>query len=316
MVKRILKIGICTFENINKYIVHNRSLKHSLGLDIEIYSNPDRLFRKILKESAFDVVEFSFSNYIYAKEFLNLQYTALPIFPSRKFRHSDIYIRNDSNISSPKELEGKVILSYPSFFTTAAIWQRGILKEDYGLDLSAVQWFASKPERFQVRYAKGIKVTVNPNFGLSSLKRGQVDCILGPLKADGIWDGSVKRLFPNAIEEELNYYERTGIFPIMHTIIVKDSIISESPEIVEDIYYLFENSKNKWLADLKKPYSYLGNIPFYDQLIDIFFKEFGSELFSYGYKQNKKSILKLIEYCQDQIEFPHEVNIDNLFLKI
>ncbi len=309
----VLTIGLCTTEHVNKYVSNKQALTYRIPIKIDKFNDPDELFRIVLNSGKYDVAELSMSSYFFAKSNFSIEYTAIPIFPSRKFRLSDIFVNNRSSIKQPEDINGKSVLSFPSYYVTASVWQRGILSDYFDVEISSVKWFASKPERFNISYPSEIVVSTDLTMTMDALTRNVIDCIIGPLKPPDLKSGKVKRLFENPAKEDLQYFEETGIFPIMHVIVIKNSIIKYKPELVKSIYLMFEESKDKWVKELDELTSYLGGIPNYDILIDDFFKNFGADIFEYGYKKNRKAIEKLLDYCRKQVKFNKDINLDNIF---
>jgi 4,5-dihydroxyphthalate decarboxylase len=313
MENNILTVGLCTTEHVNKYVSNGKVINNKISIKIDKFGDPDELFRTVINTEKYDVAELSMSSYFFARSAMSLEYTAIPIFPSRKFRLSDIFVNDSSSIKKPENLNGKSVLSFPSYYVTASVWQRGILSEYYDVDISSIKWFASKPERFDISYPSKIIVSIDRNMTMDVLSRNVIDCIIGPLKPPDLKKGVVKRIFENPATEELQYFKQTGIFPIMHVIVIRNSIIKNEPELVKAIYLMFEESKEKWIKQLDELPAYLGGIPFYDLLIDEFFRNFGVDIFEYGYKKNRKTIEKLYDYCRKQVNFHNELSINHIF---
>ncbi|TFF23114.1 4,5-dihydroxyphthalate decarboxylase [Jiella endophytica] len=211
----------------------------------------EEIFYRFLKHQEFDVSEVSFAKFLALTSQGNAPMVGIPVFPSRVFRHSAIYLRADSPITRPEDLNGKRI-GIPEWAQTAGIYVRGMLQESYGLDLSSVDWVqagvnqAGRQEKVHLRLPPSIRYSSRPDTSLNDmLLAGEVDAIATarPPRAFTEGDNRIRRLFEDPQAEERRYYVETGIFPIMHTISVRRSVFEQHPWIGTSLVKAFEEAK-------------------------------------------------------------------------
>ncbi len=192
-----MKLSLCCgYYDRTKALFDGTVKPDKIELAIQKYSNPDDLFRRTLQKNEFDVSELSLSNYIYGRDMGGLDYIALPVFPSKKFRHHDIYVNKSSKISSPADLAGKKVLVYPSYYVTAALFQRGVLQHEFGVKPETITWYTGKEERIPIKFPSNVsaKVVDPESFQLE----GKVDAMIGPATPIGFPETSkYRRIFPD-----------------------------------------------------------------------------------------------------------------------
>jgi 4,5-dihydroxyphthalate decarboxylase len=211
------------------------------------------IFRRTLADKAFDIAELSLSSYMVATARGDQDYIAIPVFLSRAFRHSSLYIRKDRGIASGADLAGKTI-GMEQYQQTAGVWVRGILREEYGLDTTRVHWRTGgleKPNNLGER----TKIQLPPGVDLQPIGAGQT---LNAMLASGEIDGLmlppipsalrthpdvVGRLFPDYVAAEKAYFRKTRIFPIMHTVVIRRSLCEAHPWLPVEVYNAFARAK-------------------------------------------------------------------------
>ena len=227
------------------------------GVDLTMvdYPNPVR-FSRMVRNLEFDACELSMGTYLATRRDADrFPFTAIPVFPFRKFRHAYMYVREDAGIGGVAGLEGRRV-GIVNWQTTTGVWQRGILADRHDLDLGAVEWVAAGseivdidvPGRFDVTYVGHQGSTI----GLleDRLADGAIDAVFHPV--DASLPGA-RRLFPDAKSVEQAYYRDTGIFPIMHAVVLRDDLIAEEPWVVQKLYDAFEAAKSVGLSVLDRP---------------------------------------------------------------
>jgi 4,5-dihydroxyphthalate decarboxylase len=221
------------------------------GIELAISVNDDDVDRQQrAARGEFDVCEFFTGTYIADLPFRKLGFTAIPVFVKRMFRHSYIYINTRSGIAKPADLNGKRV-GVQTWITSAALWAKGILEEEYGVDLASITWVAWSPVRIADWEAPSwLKLESAPagseQFDL--LASGAIDCGI----STEIWapgrHPDVDFLFPDYPSEERAYYRKTGCFPIMHTLLVRTSILEAHPWVARSLYDAWEESKQRCYA--------------------------------------------------------------------
>lgn len=265
------------------------------------YPNPER-FTRLVRHREFDACEFSMGSYLAAvTRDRPFPYTALPVFPYRKFRHSYMYRRVDAGIEAPADLDGRRV-GLVNWQTTTCIWQRGVLAQRYGVDLSSIDWFASGREivdlgdlAYDVDYRE-VREGSSIHLLEDMLDDGELDAILHPVRAE---TERGERLFERPIETERAYYRQTGVFPIMHAIVLRDDLIEDEPWVVQKLFDAFEAAKEIGLATLERPrwMPLLWSGILAERQRDLL----GEDPWEYGLTEgNVETLQTLIEYATDQ----------------
>src|SRR6195256_1544107 len=225
------------------------------GIDLTYLNLPvEETFFRMLRNREFDIAEMSLSSYTVSMFREPQPFVAIPVFPSRMFRHSSIYINAHSGIHEPKDLIGKRI-GTPEYQITAPVWIRGILQDEYGVDPASVEYCTGGEE--EPGRDEKLKLELPPKFKLTRIGAAQT---LTQMIADGDIDamhtaripstfqtrpGAVKRLFENYVEVERAYYRKTGIFPIMHTVVIRRDVYRANPWIAQSLLKAFTAAKRK-----------------------------------------------------------------------
>ncbi|EIM88379.1 4,5-dihydroxyphthalate decarboxylase [Stereum hirsutum FP-91666 SS1] len=212
----------------------------------------EETFFRQLRFEEFDVSEMSLSSYVLTLEKPDPPFIALPVFPSRFFRHQSIYVNLRAGIKHPSELAGRRV-GVPEFQMTAPVWERGILEDEYGLKYDAPEYYTGNVEPSTQERKEKVPLKLADSVKIQSIAKGKC---LAQMLADGEIDAlecatapstfgthpDVGRLFPNAKEVEQEYFKRTGLFPIMHIIVVKRSIIKAHPWVARTLTKAFASS--------------------------------------------------------------------------
>ncbi len=209
------------------------------GVDLTFLPlRPGETFWRMLNHGEFDVSEMSLSSYTILRSEGDKRFIAIPVFPSRVFRHSAVYLPADSRIEKPQDLKGKRI-GVGDYQMTAAVWVRGFLMHEYGVEPGAATWVIGRPVR-TIKAPTGIRLeSMPPDTTLEAmLDRGEIDALASVMIPKGLGT-SVRRLFREPRKVERDYYERTRIFPIMHTLVLKTRLYEENPWLAVSFYHAF-----------------------------------------------------------------------------
>jgi 4,5-dihydroxyphthalate decarboxylase len=285
---------------------------------------PFKLFGELVDSSPYELAEMSLSTYTLLRQKGWANYIALPIFTSRCFRHASLWVRADSDIVNGGQLKGRKV-GIPEYHMTAAVWVRGFLKDDFGVEPRDITWFTGgvdepgRRERLELPEELGVNVTpINDGetlFGL--LAEGRVDAALAPnlpalLKQK---PPPIRRLFPNCPEVEKAYYRKHGIFPIMHTIVLRKDVYQKDPEIAARIYQVFKQAKEEFYSNVHSVdrtyvfpwlYNYLGDLR----------EVLGDDPFPYGLERNRKNIEKYFDHAVEQSLIATRPKLKDLFLDL
>lgn len=297
------------------------------GIDLEFLriEAPRVIFDNMAANQAYDLSEMSCSEFIARRAAQDKSFVALPVFPSRSFRHSFIFINKLSGIQNPKDLAGKRV-GVPLYTMTAAIWIRGHLEHDYGVDLSKVTWVQGSinspsthgdPTVMPMHRQVPIE-TAPPNRSLSELlDAGEIDAIIGTTLPNCIkTNPMVVRLFPNFRDIEKEYYLRTNVFPIMHLVAIKKSTFDAHPNIAKPIFKAFEESKNVALQRMKNLAALRYMLPWITDDLDEIEEYFNGDPWPYGVENNLPTLNTLMQYMVEQGVIAKKINFQDLFLDI
>jgi 4,5-dihydroxyphthalate decarboxylase len=284
---------------------------------------PRPIFDRMSGGLEFDVAEYSSSEFV--QRFANKQcpFVAIPVFPSRAFRHGFIAINKKSGITKPKDLEGKRV-GVPLYTMTAAIFIRGLLQHEFGVDFEKIHWVQGAVNRAGAHgkptvlpLLKHMPIEIDPSGrSLSDLIEARVvDATLGTSLPESIrTNPDVARLFPNYVEMEREYYKRTGIYPIMHLVAIKKDIYERYPFVATSLYDAFVESKKIALKHMFNLRALRYMTPFLMRDIDEIYEIFNGDPWPYGVEKNRKTLEALVTYLVDQHLIAAPVKVDDLFV--
>jgi 4,5-dihydroxyphthalate decarboxylase len=295
------------------------------GVELEVLAlEPEEMFYRMARRRDFDVAEFSLATYTVLRG-RGEPLVAIPVFPSFAFRHSAIFVRSDAGIREPRDLVGKRV-GVPKYHMTAAVWVRGILEDEYGVSPSDLHWFeggeGTAVKEVDVTLPPGLRHQLVPgdrNLG-HLLAAGELDAFIGarrPAGAAGTGSAGepapVRRLFPDFRRVERAYFEKTGIFPIMHTVVLKEELVQEHPWLPRSLYDAFAEAKRlayRRLADTAVlPYV----LPWLVAEVEETRALMGNDPFPYGVSRNRKTVETLARYSFRQGLAPRRLAVEELF---
>jgi 4,5-dihydroxyphthalate decarboxylase len=292
------------------------------GIDLNFITvdHPRDVFDRMAGGHEFDACEMSASEYICQYAAGERHFSAIPVFPSRAFRHSFIAV-NSTRIKKPTDLNGKKI-GVQLYTMTAAVWIRGLLQQD-GVDLSTVTWIEGameKPGPHGKPSAKPLLRPVQrvPNESGKSLSKlledGEIDATIGadpPLCLGKV--SHVQRLYPNFREAEKQYYRDTGIFPIMHLVAIKRSVCEKWPFVPTSLFNALNESKEIGLRQMKFLAALRYMLPWLPDDLDEIEDVFGGDLWPYGIDANRKTLEALVHFLHDQGMISRVIPVEELF---
>jgi len=294
------------------------------GIDLNyLVIPPGELFRRTAQYAEFEASEFSISTLIALFSRGDRRYVAIPVFPSRNFRHGYLFVNAASGIDKPEDLHGKRI-GVPEYQMTAALWIRGVLQHDYGVRPSDMLWFTGglrSPgyhERAKLDLPEGVSLSVIPDDRHleEMLDAGDLDAMFTPARPRSVvaGEGKVKLLFPDFREVEKDYFRRTGIFPIMHTVVLRREVYEANRWVAMSLYEAFEEAKRKGRQRLMATGALAVSLPWlpsdFDEIDEVFG---GKDPFEYGIDANRKCIEAAIELSFEQGLAARRVDIEELF---
>lgn len=287
------------------------------GIELNILTGSDSATRhwRFLRGREYDIAECSGSSYVVARD-RGLPFRALPVFLHRRFRHGFIFTNTAKGIAKPTDLIGKKV-GVKSYQVTAILWLRGILEHEYGVPHKSIEWFSELDEDIDFTPPEGLKLTKIPDDKSieTMLAEGEIDALLHPDIIDPILkkDPRVGRLFPNYKEEEMRYYAKTGIFPIMHVLGFKQELVEEHPWIVPNLYQAFEQSKAIAMKRMRNPR--LVPLAWYQEAWEEQEQILGPDPWEYGLSErNRNNFGTLVRYSHEQGLISRDIPLDELFL--
>jgi 4,5-dihydroxyphthalate decarboxylase len=282
----------------------------------------EETFWRMLRYQEFDAAEMSFGSYLLSRDRGRPRFVAIPVFPSRAFRHSCIYVNTDAGIREPKDLIGRRV-GVPEYQITMAIWARGILQYEYGLAPRQMRWFTGGEERpgriDKVKHdlPEGVSIeSIGTDKTLSSmLEQGEIDAMISAHMPSPFVRRSPKvgRLIPNFPNVEKDYYRRTKIFPIMHTIVLRADVYERFPWVAQSLYKAFAEAKKICQESMYEfsalKYMLAWSIAEMEEEREIF----GADPWPYGLEPNRHVLETLVQYTHEQGLIKKKPEIDSLF---
>ena len=291
------------------------------GIDLTCLSLPiEEIFFRFLSYREFDVSEISFAKYASLISQGDESLTALPVFPMRIARHSSIYIRQDGPVQKPSDLTGRRV-GLPEWAQTSAVYTRGFLVHQYGLDLSRIEWLQAgvnqpgRKEKVALKLPPGVKLTPRPETSLSEmLVSGEIDAAITAHPPDCFHDGhpNIRRLFEDFMEVEKRYVQETGIFPIMHSMAIRKELVNQNPWIAMNLLAAFEEAKRRSIDRAL----FVGScfpIPWGYELARRAQELLGKDYWPYGIDANRTTLDAFLQYAFEQGVCHRRVAIDELF---
>jgi 4,5-dihydroxyphthalate decarboxylase len=301
--EQVLKTAVATY-------AHTKALKDGTvtvpGIRFEhIEVNPIvAAFRRMVRTLEFDVSEMAITTYLTAKAH-GKPFTALPIFVMRQFHHAPIAYNVKSGVKSPKDLEGQKV-GVRAYTVTTGVWARGILATEYGVDLGKVTWVVVDEEHVQ-EYQKPSNVLERPGANLGEmLARGELAAAIGAGQVDS---PDIKPLIPSPREAEAAWYRKTGIYPINHTVVVKDSLLQADSTLAPRLFGAFKEAKAAFLKQLDAPGQLSGDAQALAQRRSIV----GDDPLPNGLARNRKALEAVIQFARDQKILPRPVTPEEVF---
>jgi 4,5-dihydroxyphthalate decarboxylase len=253
-------------------------------------------------------------------------YTLIPVFPLRLFRHKSIFVCPDNGIQSPKDLRGRKVAT-PGFSSTSLTWLRGIVQHEYGVKPEEIQWFVSSKDsssklsggasKFENIIPKNLSVTQGPPGQDESdmLLTGQVDALFHAAEHKAYMQGDPKvvRLFPDFRTVEQAYFSKTGIFPIMHAVAIRKDFIEANPQFPKAVFNAYSQAKKLMYEHMRKLAWVTISLPWVGQEIEETRELMGDNFWPYGIEPNRKSLEALFQYSYEQGLAAKKLTIEDLF---
>lgn len=293
------------------------------GVDLRyLQTGIEELFWRQGRYGEFDAAEFSFGAYIAGVEQADSPFCAIPVFPSRAFRHSAFYVNAHSDVERPDELSGRSI-GTPEWSMTASLWMRGLLGEHYGLDIQSVHWRtggleeAGRQEKSQV--VPPSRFRVDPIDASSTLTEqlleGGIDALITARPPALFLNGDprIRRVFPDYRSEERAFFQKTGVIPLMHVVVLKKALVAEHPWVANNLRRAFEVARAHATPALRDSAVSLSSLVWESAYAEEEAALLG-DAFAYGVDANRAALTTLLRYAHEQGFTAHPLDPQDLFL--
>ena len=294
------------------------------GIEINyLVMSVEEIFWRMMKYEEFDVSELSMGAFLTAAARGRRPFIAIPVFPSRTFRHRCIFINTASAIRRPEELRGKR-MGVPEYSMTAAVWLRGLFEHEYGIPPNEIHWIQAgeeqpgRKDRVEFEMPPGVRMDSKNDRTLNEMiASGEIDAMMSPRMPTCFLEGAanVRRLFPNYRQAEMDYFAKTGLFPIMHVIVIKRAIYEKDPWVAQTLYKAFCEAKDLCLRELYDTNILRVSLPWtsaeYEDTRDLMTADY----WPYGLAPNRMNLETLHGYLYEQGLIKQRLNLDELFAR-
>lgn len=280
------------------------------GIDLNYLDMPvEETFFRMLRHREFDVAELSLSSYTLSLNRDPSPFVAIPVFPSRCFRHSSIFVNAAAGIRAPRDLVGRRV-GCPEYQMTAPVWIRGILSEHYGVPVDGVTYVTGgeeqpgRSEKIALDLPPAIRVErIGPAQTLAQMLRdGQIDALY-TARAPSTFragDGRVVRLFPDFVDVERAYYRQTGIFPIMHVVAIRRDVYEAHRWIAQSLVKAFGQAQRRTYDDLNETAASKAMLPWLPAHVEEATALMGEDWWPYGLARNRDTLATFLRYSHEQ----------------
>jgi 4,5-dihydroxyphthalate decarboxylase len=314
-----MTLAVCDYDHVRDLVSGAVPIE---GLSVNFQSFPiQEIFHRFTTFREWDASEMSMGMYVSLLSQGDKSLTAIPVFTSRVFRLSSFYINRNGAVKTPEDLQGRRI-GYPEWAHTAGIYSRAWLMHDVGIPLNEIEWVQSgvnaggRAEHVNLALPDDVRRTPVSDKSLDEmLLSGDIDCLMSSLPPKSFYEGhpDVERLIPDFEAVETAHYERTGIFPIMHTIAIKRDLTDRYPWIAANLFSAFEAAKNRSVQRLRdvtisrfpNPWSFAG--------AERASALFGRDIWPYGIEPNRRTLEPFLEFCHEQGIAHRPMSVEELF---
>jgi 4,5-dihydroxyphthalate decarboxylase len=299
MANRKLTIGCRDYDH-TRALVDGRVKIDGIDVKFVNISPPSQIFLRMLRDEEFDASEMSLSNYMIALGKGDRRFVAIPIFPSRVFRHSFIWVNAKSEIQRPEDLKGKKV-GIADYSMTALLFVRGLLQHQYGVLPQDIHWFRRRSEHVAIDIPAGIRIdSIAKDQTLDSLfEEGKLDALAVTSPPRAFLQGLplVRRLFRDCRAVEAEYYHQTKIFPIMHMVVIRRAVYEQDPSVATRLVEGFDAAKR---AAFEAYQEGLSSLPWVNLDLEFARQVLGEDVYPYGVKKNLPTLEAAALYAHEQ----------------
>jgi 4,5-dihydroxyphthalate decarboxylase len=281
---------------------------------------PEEAFFRFTRFREWEVSEMSMGKYVSLRSQGDDGIAAIPVFPSRVFRHSMIYVREGGGIQRPEQLKG-LRVGVPEWAQTAVIYARGYLAHQVGVPLDSVEWVqagvneAGRVEKVELKLPDGVRLRREPARSLNDmLLAGDLDAALSARPPRGMGEG-IRRLFSDYEPAEQAYFRETGVFPIMHVIVIRTDVLARHPWLAMNLYKAFDEAKRRSIERLSDITASHAPLPWLAAYAGRMKALFGEDFWPYGLEKNRKTLQAFVDFAFEQGVCHRKLALEELFPK-
>lgn len=292
------------------------------GIEINYVAlSVEEIFWRMMRYEEFDASELSMGAFLVAASQGRRPFMAIPVFPSRTFRHRCIFVNSAAGIDRPEDLKGKR-MGVPEYSMTASVWQRGLLQHEYGVAPEDLYWVqageeeAGRKDRVDFKMPPKVRLEIVQDKTLNEMiESGEIDAMMSPRMPTCFVRGSakVRRLFSDYKRVEMDYFKRTGIFPIMHVIVIRMDLYKKNPWVAQSLYKAFCEAKDLCFGRLYDSNVLRTSLPWevaeYEETRDLM----GEDYWPYGFGPNQQVLETLHSYLLEQGLIAKKLELEKLF---
>ena len=292
------------------------------GCDVNYLTMPvEECFERAFFHGEFEVAEIGFSPHLIALSRGPTTYAAIPVFLSRMFRHSAVYIRTDRGIEGPADLRGKRV-GVPEYQMSAVMWFRGYLQDEFGIRADDINWVQAglehpgRKDKFPLNLPPGFPLQSNNEAALTDLLAdGEIDAVMSARRPSCFLAGhpKVSRLFPDYRTVEKDYFKKTGLFPIMHALGVRRDVLEKHKWLGASLFKAFSEAKRIADAELAETTALKIGLPWVTAEYEETLATMGTDFWTYGIEPNRKTLATMARYSYEQGLSVRELSVDEMF---
>ena len=290
------------------------------GIELTWLNLPvEEIFFRFVKFAEWDVSELSFGKYVSFLSQDDRRFVALPVFLSRVFRHSSIYVRRDGPVRAPADLAGKRV-GVPEWAQTASIYTRGFINHELGIALGDIEWIQAgvnepgRVEKVALKLPAGVRYRPEPEKTLNGmLLAGELDAVLSARPPRGFPDDGIARLYPDYRSAEEAYFRKTGIFPIMHVLALRREVLDRDPWVAMNLFKAFDEAKRRSVARLTDITASHAPLPWLGEYAAGMQALLGGELWPYGVEPNRPTLEAFVRFAHEQGVCHRRLDVEELF---
>jgi 4,5-dihydroxyphthalate decarboxylase len=312
MSERTITIAFQDYDH-TRALVDGKVSVEGFALKVVTLSPPSQIFLRMLNQEEFDASEMSLSNYMISLGHGDRRFVAIPVFPSRVFRHSYVWVNTNAGIREPRDLIGKRV-GIADYSMTALLFIRGMLKHEYNVLPEEIHWFRRRSEHVSIKAPATLRIdNIEKDQTLDDLlEEGKLDAVAVTSPPRAFKSGSplVRRLFSDARQVEADYYRRTKIFPIMHLVVLRRALYEKNPLIAPALAYAFQRAKRQAHDRLTEG---LTPTPWVNLDLEYAQHVMGADIYPYGVKANLHTLEAATLYSYEQGLTERRFDVNELF---